>query len=124
MANAPNFIGFSTIDKQKPPYTLVDYDLVKIDLLNHFSTRKGERVMLPTFGTIIYDLLMEPFDERTRELIINDATTIIASEPRVQLNDMRVIEGEHTIQIEIQLTYLPTGVTEELAVQFDIDSQE
>jgi len=124
MANAPNFIGFSTIDKKKPPYTLTDYDLVKTDLLNHFSTRKGERVMLPEFGTIIYDLLMEPFDERTRELIISDATTIIAAEPRVSLNDMRVIEGEHTIQVEIQLTYLPTGITEELAIQFDIDSQE
>lgn len=80
--------------------------------------------MLPKFGTIIYDLLMEPFDERTRELIINDATNVIASEPRVSLDDMRVIEGEHTIQLEMQLTYLPTGITEELAIQFDIDSQE
>jgi phage baseplate assembly protein W len=124
MANAPNFIGFSTIDRQKPPFTLTDFELVKADLLNHFSTKLGERVMLPKFGTIIYDLLMEPFDEGTRELIIQDATNVIASEPRVNLDDMRVIEGEHTIQLEMQLTYLPTGITEELAIQFDIDSQE
>lgn len=124
MANAANFIGFSTVNRQKPSFTLTDFELVKADLLNHFSTRLGERVMLPKFGTIIYDLLMEPFDESTRELITSDATNVIASDPRVRLDDMRVIEGEHTIQLEMQLTYLPTGITEELAIQFDIDSQE
>ena len=124
MANSPNFIGFSTIDKVKPPYTLTDFDLVKVDLLNHFNTRKGERVMLPRFGTIIYDLLMDPLDDVTRRLILEDATRIIAEEPRVRLDDINLSERNSAVLIEVQLTYLPDGITDELAIQFDIDSQE
>lgn len=124
MANASNFIGFSTIDKRKPPFTLTDFELIKRDLLNHFSTRKGERMMLPEFGTIIYDLLMDPLDTTTKELIIEDATRIIEEEPRVAMDGMKLSEQDQVILLETQLTYLPNGVTEPLAVQFDIDLQE
>ena len=124
MANAPNFIGFSTINKKKPPYTLTDFELVKIDLLNHFNTRKGERVMLPEFGTIIYNLLMDPLDDITKNLIMEDATRIIDEEPRVRLDTMKLSELNSVVLLETQLTYLPNGVTEELAIQFDIDGQE
>lgn len=124
MANSPSFIGFSTISKEKPPYTLTDFDLVKRDLLNHFNTRKGERMMLPTFGTIIYDLLMDPLDETTKELIIEDATRVIEEEPRVKLDDIQLSEMNSAILVEAQLTYLPNGITEDLAIQFDIDAQE
>ena len=41
--------------------------------MNHFGTRKGERVMVPEFGTIIYDMLMEPMDSKVKKLIIDDA---------------------------------------------------
>ena len=122
MANAPNFIGFSTINKKKPPYTLTDFELVKIDLLNHFNTRKGERVMLPEFGTIIYNLLMDPLDDTTKNLIMEDATRIIDEEPRVKLDTMKLSETNSVVLLETQLTYLPNGVTEALAIQFDIDS--
>lgn len=124
MANTPNFIGFSTINKKKPPYTLTDFELVKVDLLNHFNTRKGERVMLPEFGTIIYNLLMDPLDDTTKDLIMEDATRIIDQEPRVQLDTMKLSELNSVVLLETQLTYLPNGVTEELAIQFDIDAQE
>jgi len=50
------FKGFSTVNKVKAPYTLTDMALVKQDLLNEFNTRKGERVMRPNFGSIIWDL--------------------------------------------------------------------
>ena len=124
MANKPNFIGLSTINKQKPPYTLVDFDLVKRDLLNHFNTRKGERVMLPEYGTIIYDLLMDPLDTATKSLILEDATRAIEEEPRVTLDSIELTELESAVLVEAQVTYLPSGITEELAIQFDIDAQE
>ena len=124
MADALNFIGFSTINKKKPPYTLTDFELVKIDLLNHFNTRKGERVMLPEFGTIIYNLLMDPLDDTTKNLIMEDATRIIDEEPRVKLDTMKLSEINSAVLLEAQVTYLPLGITEELAIQFDIDSQE
>ena len=56
MANI--YKGFSTVNKIRAPYTLTDAELVKTDLLNELNTRQGERVMRPTFGTRIFDILM------------------------------------------------------------------
>jgi phage baseplate assembly protein W len=124
MLTDASFIGFSTAGRIKPPYTLIDFDLVKVDLLNHFNTRKGERVMLPEFGTIIYDLLMDPLDDMTKDLIREDVIRIIKSDPRVEMVDLTVTELEHVILLEVELLYLPNGVTETIAIQFDIELQE
>ena len=59
MARKPYFIGFNTIDNPQPPFTLTDINLVKRDILNHLETNLGERVMLPTYGSRIHQLLME-----------------------------------------------------------------
>ncbi len=124
MLTDASFIGFSTAGRIKPPYTLIDFDLVKVDLLNHFNTRKGERVMLPEFGTIIYDLLMDPLDDMTKDLIREDVIRIIKSDPRVEMVDLIITELEHVILLEVELLYLPNGVTETIAIQFDIELQE
>ena len=124
MVEALHFVGFSTTDKFKPPYTVTDYELVKVDLMNHFGTRKGERVMVPEFGTIIYDLLMEPMDARVKKLIIDDVTRIVQLDPRVRLDDTKVTEIEQALLIEIQLLYLPDGITYDMAVQFNTEGRE
>ena len=41
------FLGLNTVDRVRAPFTLVDSDLVKRDLMNEFYTKKGERVMRP-----------------------------------------------------------------------------
>ena len=124
MLTDASFIGFSTVGRIKPPYTLIDFDLVKVDLLNHFNTRKGERVMLPEFGTVIYDLLMDPLDDMTKDLLREDVIRIIKSDPRVEMVDLIITELEHVILLEVELLYLPNGVTETIAIQFDIELQE
>ena len=124
MVEALHFVGFSTTDKFKPPYTVTDIELVKVDLMNHFGTRKGERVMVPEFCTIIYDLLMEPMDARVKKLIIDDVTRIVQLDPRVKSSDIKVTEIEQALLIEIQLLYLPDGITYEMAVQFNTEGQE
>ena len=124
MVEALHFVGFSTTDKFKPPYTVTDIELVKVDLMNHFGTRKGERVMVPEFGTIIYDLLMEPMDARVKKLIIDDVTRIVQLDPRDKSSDIKVTEIEQALLIEIQLLYLPDGITYEMAVQFNTEGQE
>ena len=48
----PTFIGFNTINQNKK-FTLVDFDLIKIDLLNAFNIRQGELPGRPAYGTII-----------------------------------------------------------------------
>ena len=124
MLTDASFIGFSTAGRIKPPYTLIDFDLVKVDLLNHFNTRKGERVMLPEFGTIIYDLLMDPLDDMTKDLLREDVIRIIKSDPRVEMVDLIMTELDRVILLEVELLYLPNGVTETIAIQFNIELQE
>jgi phage baseplate assembly protein W len=59
--------GFSTINEANPTSKLFDLELVKQNIINTFYTRRGERVMNPDFGSIIWDLLMEPMTPQIRE---------------------------------------------------------
>lgn len=99
------FIGFSTSNKLKPPFTLTDLDLVKQDILNHFLTRKGERVMRPNFGSIIHDILMEPFDDFTKQDVEDECKQIVENDPRVELIDMNVENSDHFLKVELYLEY-------------------
>ena len=94
-------------------------DLIKQDLMNHFYTRKGERVMDPEFGSIIWDLLYEPIDESTKEDLVEDCKTIIASDPRVQLIDLILDDVGNGIRVDIQLNVLPFNQQASMQVNFE-----
>ena len=122
--NAPLYIGFNTINSVAPPYNLYDIELVKQDLLNAFNTRKGERVMLPNFGTNIYDYLFDPLDDLTKDAIIEDATNVIKHEPRVSLDTINLTETELTIRLEIILTFKPGNSSDLLIIDFQKQNEE
>ena len=66
------YVGFSSLNPENTSSKLYDLELIKQDILNHCNTRKGQRVMNPTFGTIIWDLLMEPLTPNIRNLLTKD----------------------------------------------------
>ena len=100
------FRGFSTIDRIRAPYTLEGADLVKRDLLNTFYTKKGERAMRPEYGSIIWDLLMNPDDSATEKEIRDDVLRVIDGDPRVDHLNTTIIYMDHTIRLEIDLKYV------------------
>jgi len=112
------FKGFSTVDKVRAPYTLTDADLVKRDLLNHFYTRIGERIMRPTFGSVIWDYLMEPEDPDTQEIIKDDIERIVASDPRVEFQETNLTILDHTIQAEVKIKYVLLNSTDTLFLEY------
>ena len=112
------FKGFSTVDKVRAPYTLTDADLVKRDLLNHFYTRIGERVMRPTFGSVIWDYLMEPQDPDTQNIIEEDVKRIVDSDPRVEFQETNLLVLDHTIQVEVKIKYKLLGSEDTLFLEF------
>lgn len=112
------FFGFSTTRTVTPPYTLYDLELYRQDLINQFYTRKGERIMNPKFGTIIYDMLFEPNDEITQEKIIEDAIRIVKSDPRGLYIDSNVQFFDQGIILQIKLKYTPTNVVDTLELQY------
>ena len=112
------FRGFSTVGTPKPSYSLRDIELVKRDLLNHFYTRKGERVMLPNFGSNIQDYIFEPMVDHILEDLRADVLDVISQEPRVEFIDMKVTESGHLVKLEIELLFKPGDIADILYLEF------
>lgn len=111
--------GFSTISEDTQGTALYDLALIKQDLINHFHIRKGEKLENPEFGTIIWEMLFEPLTEQTKQLIVNDVTEIVNSDPRTKPVQIIVTQKDQAIQIEITLIYLPYNIQENLQFSFD-----
>jgi phage baseplate assembly protein W len=118
------FKGFSTVDRIRAPFTLTDRELVKRDLLNEFYTRKGERVMQPNFGSVIWDLLMEPEDNLLESEIRADIQRVVARDPRVELVNIILYTLDHSVSAEVVLRFLPFDVVENLYLLFERNSIE
>ena len=125
MASGRLFIGFSTQEMQgQRGWSVYDVDLIKRDLLNNFYTRQGERVMMPTYGTIIWDKLFEPFTDSVKQEIIDDVTSIVNSDPRVTLIATNVTTSAHGIQVALELKYEPWNSIGTFSLDFDRRSLE
>lgn len=114
--------GFSTINPDTENFALYDFQLIQQDLINHFYTRQGERLMNPSFGTIIWDLLFEPLTPEIKNLITQNVDTILNSEPRIRANQVIVTPYENGIQIQCILTYLPYNISQQMQLKFDQDN--
>jgi phage baseplate assembly protein W len=111
--------GLSTVGNLSNTFALYDIGLIKQDLLNHFHIRRGEKLENPSFGTIIWDILFDPLTDDLIQLIIQDVTTIVNTDPRVKVDSLNVTQFEMGIQIECVLTYLPYNISEQLRLKFD-----
>ncbi len=114
--------GFSTIDRYKK-FRVTDFDLIKQDLINHFNIRKGEKLMNPNFGTIIWNTLFEPLTQETREVIADDVKRIVGYDPRLSVDNITITEKDYGIQIEVDLRYVTTNESGALKLNFDKASQ-
>jgi len=111
--------GFSTVSSVSENSSLFDLELIKQDLLNHFHVRQGERLMNPTFGTVIWDALFEPLTEELKQVITKNVTDIINYDPRIKADQVIVTAYESGIQIECVLTYLPYNISQSMRLSFD-----
>lgn len=70
-------------------------DLVKSNLNQLLKTNKGERVMLPDYGTNLYHFLFEPLDKTTFTAIKDDILRAIDSyAPGVEVIKLSVIPND------------------------------
>lgn len=115
------FVGYSTVNSFKSHH-LADIKLVEQDLLNHFFTRKNERLMMPGWGCGVYDYLFEPIDS-VRDAIIYEVQQVINADSRVQLQSINVSQLEHGMRIDMQLYYVPFKVVNTFSINFDNRSQ-
>ena len=113
------YTGYSTVDPAATSVRLYDYSLIKQDILNQFNTRQGERVMNPKFGTIIWDLLFEPFTGEVRDAIVEDVRRICTSDPRAVPIKMNIDQQEYGLLLEITNQYVGTDQTSNMVLNFN-----
>ena len=112
--------GFSTANWTKnKTFVLTNIDLVKQDLLNHIYTLKGERVMMPAFGTRIPMLTFEPNDQQTLAIIEEDLRQVFEYDPRVKLIDLNVLSlpDNNAIIALADLLYVEFDVRDVLRIE-------
>lgn len=110
--------GFSSKETSKN-YKLYDIDLVKQDLINHFHIRKGEKLENPEFGTVIWDMLFEPFTPDVKEIIAKDVEAIINYDPRFAVTEINIDSTEQGMRIQADLIYIPFNINERMTLDFD-----
>lgn len=115
--------GFSTVGRNKK-FRLTDFELVKQDLVNHFNIRKGEKLMNPEFGTVIWNVLYEPLTDDLKTVITTDIKQVISYDPRLSVESVIISEYEYGLQVEIELSYVQTNQINQLLLQFDRQSQQ
>lgn len=113
------FRGYSSVGTTFLNPVLYDLALAKQDLLNHFNTRKGERIMMPDFGSVVWDMLFEPLDNYTISIIDADVRAIIKNDPRWLLQSVEISEGPNALNIEVVVTYLPSDEDVILPLVYD-----
>lgn len=117
------FIGFSSPVVGNTE-TLYDVELVKRDLLNHFNTKKGERVMDTDYGCIAWDLIFDLDNQNNKSILDTDIRRILDGEPRVSLVNLVINSVSGGLEAYIDLKYVYLDSVEQLYVRFDRASRE
>lgn len=114
------FIGYSTIDPSRNrSWVLYDKDLIKRDLLNHFYTKKGERVMRPTFGCSIWEMIYEQLTPDIVEKCRLEVERIVTLDSRIEAKSINVMSSQNGIVIMVDMYYRPFDVVERLRIEFE-----
>lgn len=139
----PNYIGFSTINANKPKSTnlptgenggvgsvvrpivpgkkfrIVDQPLVIQDFINALNIPRGQKVGQPEYGTTIWDFVFEPNTADVQYQLENEIRRIITSDPRLELNYVKAFPKENGILIEVELAVNPFNQSELISVFFN-----
>jgi phage baseplate assembly protein W len=117
--NSHFYVGFSTVDNTNTGSKLYDLALIKQDIINQFNTKKGSRVMNPIFGSSIWDLLMEPATDETRDAVLADVTNVCNSDPRVTPTQIDMTEYPQGYILELTLVLNGTDQSANMTLTFD-----
>jgi len=114
----PTFIGFNTIGQNKK-FTAVDFDLIKIDLLNAFNIRQGALVGRPGYGTVLWNYLFENQTPETEAAIYAEIQRVCAGDPRVFISGIQVFPQQNGMLIQLGIAVVPSTQAQQLSLFFD-----
>lgn len=94
---------------------------IKESLIILLSTIRGERVMNPSYGTNVRDLIFEPLDVSTGTLVAEEVKkAILIHEPRVFVDKITPIQEELNgfLELTIDYTIIATNTRSNLVFPF------
>ena len=62
---------------------------------------------------------MDPFDDETKDSIIEYAINIISQEPRVSIVSVEARELEQVMRLDVILNFIPQNTSEHLIIDYD-----
>lgn len=100
-------------------FDIYNVDCVSEDLLNEIFTVKGERLMMPDYGTRIPLLVFELNDVYTHDIIREDLTTVFDHDPRVKTVNLTILPDydRNVIAAIATINYLEFQVTQDLRIE-------
>ena len=114
--------GYSTVNRDFGPCAISDNDLIVQDLLNHLQIRKGEKLMNPNVGTIIWNRLYDPLTPALKTEIKKDIDRIIAYDPRFNVVSSTLVQESpdgRGLVLNFQLQFATDNKIAQLSVIFD-----
>ena len=112
------FIGFNTIDQNKK-FTLIDFPLIKRDLLNAFNIRQGQLVGRPGYGTVIWDYVFENQTQETERGILAEIQRVAGGDPRLSVTNIELFPQRNGMLIQLEIQVVPSTDAERLSIFFD-----
>jgi phage baseplate assembly protein W len=112
------FIGFNTINQNKK-FTVVDFELIKIDLLNAFNILQGQLPGRPDYGTTLWTYIFENQTQETISAITREVQRVCAQDPRLVITSIDVFPQLNGVLIQLEIQVVQSTDAERLAIFFD-----
>lgn len=138
----PTYIGFSTVNANKPRSTnlpqgidggtggivkpvvtgkkfrLVDEQLVIQDFVNALNIPKGQVVGNPTYGTTLWSFVFEPNTADVQFQLESEIRRVASQDPRLMLNSVKAYPQQNGILIETEIAVAPMNNAQLLSIFF------
>jgi len=139
----PSYIGFSTINANKPrstnlpaglaggvgstvlpvipgkKYRLVDESQVIQDFINALNIQQGQKPGNPGYGTTLWSFVFEPNTFDVQQQLETEIRRVASQDPRILLNTVSAYPQENGILIEVEMAVAPFNNPQTLSVFFN-----
>ena len=82
-----------------------EYDAICASIINILSTKKGDRVLSPNFGSKVHNFLFAELTEENGKLLVEEITSAISQEPRVELNNIFVFVDKENYEFVVSMFF-------------------
>lgn len=100
-----------------------DDELIKGNIKQILGTRRGERVMLPRFGTRLWEYIFDPIDDVTAHFLSTEIKDALREwEPRITVPRVEIMQKPDEYLIRVRVVYRTETGSSEKAVDLTVNT--